>query len=192
MTSRVSGLAYQIHDSIALQECFKQLIDKNPEYISQKCFLSCCILTWWNSDFAALKDHLEFKKEIQIMTGASTQKLGQYKLTNDQWELVENLIFDAPTKLFSQALVPLIAGVVPLLFELKLSLEALHDDEENKLSPVMHIAAQAAILMIDKYTLFNEECEIYYIAIDWKIEWFKILGFSSPQIQKIKEMVIRE
>lgn len=42
-------------------------------------------------------------------------------------------------------------------------MEVLRDD--TSVLPIMRIAAQAAIMMVDKYTVLNEECEIYFIAI---------------------------
>lgn len=66
--------------------------------------------------------------------------------------------------MFSQAEVPLIVDALPLLFDLRQYLENIRDDEGD-LSPVIRIAAQAAISMVNKYTVFTEDCEIYYAAI---------------------------
>lgn len=74
-------------------------------------------------------------------------------------------IFDKPTRLFSQVDVPLIVDVLPLFEDLQLSLEALRDDMKNPTSPVLRVAAQAALLMVEKYSVFTTECEMYYIAI---------------------------
>lgn len=46
-----------------------------------------------------------------------------------------------------------------------MSLEQLRDDDTEELSPILRVAAQAAILMVDKYTILTEESEIYYITI---------------------------
>lgn len=72
-------------------------------------------------------------------------------------------VFDEPTKLFSQAQVPLIAEVVPMLDELEKSMVKVRDDEE--LLDVIRVAAQAALLLIDKYFSLTDECELYQIAI---------------------------
>ncbi|KAF8984223.1 hypothetical protein BDQ17DRAFT_1260911 [Cyathus striatus] len=49
--------------------------------------------------------------------------------------------------------------------------------------------------MIDKYTLFTTESEVYYIAIvmcpDIKLDWFKDHEYSEELITEIKELVIK-
>ncbi len=84
--------------------------------------------------------------------------------------------------------VPLIVDVLPLFEDLSLSLKAIRDDdldhneesdrndsscddsgrsspETEKALPVLRIAAQAALLVVEKYSIFTSECEMYYIAI---------------------------
>lgn len=55
--------------------------------------------------------------------------------------------------------------VIPTLEELREGLTAARDDEENDVSTVIQVACQAAIFMIDKYSVFAENCDIYLIAI---------------------------
>lgn len=81
--------------------------------------------------------------------------------------------------MFSQAQVPLIVDVLPLLYDLKLSLEAIRDDPDEGLSPIFRVAAHAAIMMVDKYTVFTEECEIYYIAIGECYDYCYNLGVTN-------------
>ncbi|KAF5357035.1 hypothetical protein D9756_006699 [Leucocoprinus leucothites] len=107
------------------------------------------------------------------------------------------VLFEEPTQQFSQKGVPLIVDVLPMLLELKLSMQAIHDsDTDDDLAhDITCIAAQAAILVIDKYTIFTEDCEIYYILIvicpDYKLQWFKsALGFMTQHVKKIKDMVV--
>ncbi|TFK18197.1 hypothetical protein FA15DRAFT_603730 [Coprinopsis marcescibilis] len=49
--------------------------------------------------------------------------------------------------------------------------------------------------MVDKYTVFTEECEIYYITIvmcpNRKIEWFKNRGFTQQQVKQIQMLVLK-
>ena len=85
-------------------------------------------------------------------------------------------MFSKPTKQFSEADVPLVCNVLPLLFDLKQGLEALREDLEP--SPVLRVAAHAALMMIDKYTILSEECEIYYFAIRESL----FIYFCSPLI----------
>lgn len=45
------------------------------------------------------------------------------------------------------------------------SMVAVRDDSDAKLPNVVRIAAQAALLLIDKYSIFTSDCELYQIAI---------------------------
>lgn len=74
-------------------------------------------------------------------------------------------IFDGPTKLFSQSQVPLIVDAVPMLETIEESMVAVRDDDDAQLPNVIRVAAQAALLLIDKYSIFTSECELYQIAI---------------------------
>lgn len=83
--------------------------------------------------------------------------------------------------MFSKPDVPLIVDVYPLLLRLKRALTAVRDDtlpEENwevdehgdpippePTDPVFRVAAQASLLMMDKYWALLDECEIYSIAM---------------------------
>ena len=74
-------------------------------------------------------------------------------------------LFDVVTKIFSVAEVPLIVDVIPTLEDLWEGLIAARDDQVNDVANVVRIACQARILLIDKYSTFAENCEIYLIAI---------------------------
>lgn len=74
-------------------------------------------------------------------------------------------IFDGPTKLFSQSQVPLIVDAVPILEAIEESMVAVRDDDDAELPNVVRVAAQAALLLIDKYSIFTSDCELYQIAI---------------------------
>ncbi|KAF5349173.1 hypothetical protein D9756_009353 [Leucocoprinus leucothites] len=137
----------------------------------------------------------------QINDSPKLYKLGCYQLTDKQWELAEDLaealeiqfniliklLFEEPTWQFSQKGVPLIIDVLPILLELKFSMQAIHDSDtdDDPAYDITCIAAQAAIL----------DCEIYYISIvmcpDCKLQWFKsALGFTTQYVKKIKDMVV--
>ena len=47
--------------------------------------------TRWNSDFDCLYSHLYFKTVVESMTGVTENKLKAYCLTDDQWDLAEDL-----------------------------------------------------------------------------------------------------
>ncbi len=67
--------------------------------------------------------------------------------------------------MFSQAKVSLIVDAVLMLEVLELSLVAIAEDTEHKLPNVSHVAGQALLLFLNKYSIFTVECEVYQIAI---------------------------
>lgn len=69
------------------------------------------------------------------------------------------------TNIFSQAEVPLIVEVIPTLEVLREGLIGARDDKKNDISDVIRVACQAGLLLIDKYSMFAEDCDIYIIAI---------------------------
>ncbi|KAF5354023.1 hypothetical protein D9756_006943 [Leucocoprinus leucothites] len=196
---RVSGLARRIHDSPTLREQFDELVSKNPRLDGAKRSLNRWVATCWNSDFLCLNAHVYFRKEVEIMTGISDNNLTQYPLSADQWKIVTDLlpvleIFKEATDLFSKAEVPLIVDAFPLLLDIRTYLVNVCEDDDDELSPVIRIAAQAAISMLNKYITLCEECEIYFITIvmcpDRKLQWFKDNGFSCAVISQLKQTVI--
>lgn len=60
---------------------------------------------------------------------------------------------------------PLIVDAVPMLEAIEESMVAVRDDGDAELPNVVRIAAQAALLLIDKYSIFTSDCELYQIAI---------------------------
>jgi len=74
-------------------------------------------------------------------------------------------VFDGPTKLFSQSQVPLIADVLPMLDSIEKSMTLVRDNDDHDLPDVVRVAAQAVLLLIDKYYSLIKDCELYIIAI---------------------------
>jgi hypothetical protein len=66
---------------------------------SQKKTLDQRVLTRWNSDFACLKTHMSFEKEIRLFTSQEANGLQIYALTTMQWKLAKQLIpvLEVPT-----------------------------------------------------------------------------------------------
>ena len=60
---------------------------------------------------------------------------------------------------------PLIVDAVPMLEAIEESMVAVRDDSDAELPNVVRIAAQSALLLIDKYSIFTSDCELYQIAI---------------------------
>ncbi|KAI0246221.1 hypothetical protein BJV78DRAFT_1277267 [Lactifluus subvellereus] len=196
----VAGLAHRVHDSATLKEKFDKLVQEDDELEGNKKALDRRVTTWWNSDLTCLEAHVHFKNVIQQLTGVATNKLQAYRLSDQQWDLADDLIealmiFDAPTKLFLQSQVPLIVDAVPMLEEIEESMVAVRDADDEKLPTVIRVAAQAALLLIDKYSIFTSDCELYQIAIvmcpDHKLKWFKDHRQTAAQIKEIKKLVIK-
>ncbi|TEB22898.1 hypothetical protein FA13DRAFT_1640620, partial [Coprinellus micaceus] len=197
---KVSGLARRVHNSAVLKERFDNLVAGDPTQNGMKHSLDRRVPTRWNSDHACLKAHLHFRKQVEQLTGLSENKLHAYRLTDGQWtitkELVEALaIFEEPSRLFSTASVPLIVDVLPAFDDLRVSLEGLRDYEEAPISPVLQVAAEAALLMVDKYEKLSWDCDIYYVAVvmcpDRKLQWFKDRDYDRKTLKYIRELVIK-
>ena len=60
---------------------------------------------------------------------------------------------------------PLIVDAVPMLEAIEESMVAVRDDDDAELPNVIRVAAQAALLLIDKYSVFTNDCELHQIAI---------------------------
>ncbi|KAF8495270.1 hypothetical protein F5888DRAFT_1794991 [Russula emetica] len=196
----LAGLARHVHDGATLKEKFDKLVQEDEELEGSKKALDRRVTTWWNSDLTCLEAHVHFKNIIQQLTGVATNKLQAYRLSGQQWELADDLIevlmiFDGPTKLFSQSQVPLIVDAVPILEAIEESMVAVRNDSDAQLPNVIRVAAQAALLLIDKYSIFTSDCELYQIAIvmcpNRKLKWFKDHGRTAAQIKEIKKMVVK-
>jgi len=75
---------------------------------------------------------------------------------------------------FSTAQVPLIVDVIPTLEELREGMIGARDDQENDVATVVRVACQAGIMLIDKYSTFAQDCDIYIITIGELSILFKI------------------
>lgn len=69
------------------------------------------------------------------------------------------------TDLFSQAQVPLIVDVIPMLEKIREGLIGARNDSLNDVPTVIRVACQAAILLVDKYSTFTADCPVYPIAM---------------------------
>ncbi|KAG1815863.1 hypothetical protein EV424DRAFT_1276529, partial [Suillus variegatus] len=121
-----------------------------------------------NSDFACLKTHVSFEKAIKLFTSQEANGLQMYALTTTQWKLTKQLIpvleiFDDLTNRFSQAEVPLVYEVIPMLKKLEHMMVEVSCDVE--LSAIVRIAALVALEVIGKYYALTDDNEVYRIAI---------------------------
>ena len=70
---------------------------------------------------------------------------------------------------FSQSQVALIVDAIPMLEAIEESMVAVQDDDAE-FPNVIRIAAQAALLLINKYSIFTNDCELYQIAIGMSLK----------------------
>ncbi|KAF7762543.1 hypothetical protein Agabi119p4_9136 [Agaricus bisporus var. burnettii] len=84
--------------------------------------------------------------------------------------------------------------VIPILDNLRNEFIGLRDVTENDVLDIVQVASQAALMMVDKYSLFTTDCDIYQFAIvlcpDWKLKWFKDHGFPASKIKDIKKCIL--
>lgn len=62
--------------------------------------------------------------------------------------------------------------MIPALEEIREGLIGARDDDEHDVPNVVRVACQAGILLIDKYSTFAEDCDIYLISIGEPLIYF--------------------
>lgn len=82
-----------------------------------------------------------------------------------------NQIFEKISKRFSQAEVPLVYEVLPMLVRLCRDLQQMCDN--SGLPNVIRIAAIAGLLVLDKYDVRFQDTEVYRIALGKNI-WIQL------------------
>jgi len=65
---------------------------KDSEIADSRRTLARRVPTRWNSDFDCLDAHIFFKDIVQAMTGVRANKLTAYHLTDEQWELSDEIL----------------------------------------------------------------------------------------------------
>ncbi len=65
---------------------------KDSEIADSRRTLARRVPTRWNSDFDCLDAHIFFKDIVQAMTGVRANKLTAYRLTDEQWELSDEIL----------------------------------------------------------------------------------------------------
>ncbi|KAF8809316.1 hypothetical protein BYT27DRAFT_7222541 [Phlegmacium glaucopus] len=165
-------------DSSPLKEKFKDLVSQDSELQSS------------------------MRESLAQRTGVTENKLKAYCLSEDQWDLAEDLQGNL-TELFSKADIPLMVEAVPMLLLLCSRLVLVIEDilmERNGLNhstpAVICIASQGAVLFIEKYLYLLWDCGIYIIAIvmspDRKTGWFnEDLKYSAAEIKRINKIAVK-
>ncbi|QRV80101.1 hAT family dimerization protein [Ceratobasidium sp. AG-Ba] len=190
---KVAGLARRVHDSAELNNIFREMVDRDPSLHGDARALTRRVATRWNTDRAALNSHIHFRDPVQLLTSHPKHDLKKYALDDDQWDLASELnnvleVFQEPTDRFSQAEVPLIHQVIPELLTLKARLEDIcANTPQQKIHSITQVAAQAALLVYEKYLGAIEECDIYVISVvmcpDRKLQWFADRGYDTKGIR---------
>ncbi|KAJ6556343.1 hypothetical protein B0H19DRAFT_1293404, partial [Mycena capillaripes] len=197
---KVAGLARKVHDSGSVASVFNGLVDTAKaagKIKTDKTALDRRCPTRWNADFDCLNAHSIFKVAVEQLTATSALKLSSFRLTDEQWDLVDELsdvlsLFDEMTLHFSQSETPLISDSIGALEDLLTSLRNVRDDD--KTSDVVRVAACAGVMVAEKYISLTDECEVYSIAIvmfpDKKLDWFRSRKWKDEDIERIKKLAI--
>jgi hypothetical protein len=65
-----------------------------------------------------------------------------------------------------------------MLDDIETAMTAVRDDEDSELPNVICVAAQATLLLIEKYFSLINDCELYLIAIVCKSTSFSCLTYT--------------
>ena len=68
------------------------MVQEDEELVGSKKALDRRVSTRWNSDLTCLEAHIHFKNVIQQLTGVAANKLQAYRLSDEQWELADDLV----------------------------------------------------------------------------------------------------
>jgi hypothetical protein len=88
----VAGLARRVHDSTILKEKLEKLIQDDQDLDGSKTTLDRRMPTRWNTDFTCLDTHVYLKNPVQQLTAPAANKLQAYRLTDEQWDLADELV----------------------------------------------------------------------------------------------------
>nr|GAT45667.1 predicted protein [Mycena chlorophos] len=177
---RIAENAQKVEEAREKNQKLEEIEDDLEIVLEQKSALDRRVPTRWDSDMRCLSAHAHFENPIKQLCAVSRWKMAKYLLTPDQWSLAENMIpvleiFESLTKLFSQAEVPLIHQVLPLMEALEHDLVRVRADED--LQPVIRIAAHASLIILGKYYALTDDCPAYSHAIlmraDKKLQYFR-------------------
>ncbi|EJD02902.1 uncharacterized protein FOMMEDRAFT_84803, partial [Fomitiporia mediterranea MF3/22] len=199
---KVAGLAKRVNDNAFLKARFESLVeaavkDQDSPITGDKRVLARRVATRWNSDLACLDSYFLLYPIVQQLTGIREYKLQSFILSDTQLALARELrevlsIIEEPTCLFSQAKVPLVAEVLPMLLVVQRALRQASEDQSQP--HVFWIAAHAGSIVCQKYYALSDESEVYYMAIvmspDKKMSWFLKENFTLQEVTEIQKLVV--
>jgi hypothetical protein len=88
---QIAGLARKLRDNTTLGEQFSVLAQASTSITNDQTSLVCRVPTRWNSDKACIDSHVDLRPVVESMIGNTANKLGAFKLTEDQWKLAIEL-----------------------------------------------------------------------------------------------------
>ncbi|KAF8593277.1 hypothetical protein BDV93DRAFT_447095, partial [Ceratobasidium sp. AG-I] len=195
----ISGLSHSVHKSATAYTAFLDIRSMCKDSISTDIEVpSKRVATRWNSDLQCAESHWALRAPIEMMTANSRYNMGKYRLSPDQWDLLNEMcqclkVFKEPTLIFSQKETALIHEVIPSMDLLKFRLELIRDDVGHVLHPVTRVAANVALTVLDKYFNIMRESDVYWMATvlcPWyKLDWFVGRGYPPPRVQEIRQML---
>ncbi|KDQ13378.1 hypothetical protein BOTBODRAFT_84535, partial [Botryobasidium botryosum FD-172 SS1] len=204
---KAAGAARRVRDSAPLREQFDLLLaaqNKTDKLIpSDAKVLRPREPTRWNCNFDCLATHIVFRPVVEKLTAGAQNELNTYAMSEKQWELGDEIIhvlaiFDLVTDLFSKKEVPLVhqTGPVPVLEDIERRLKCVVNQERGPVPAVIRVAAQAAILVQNKYYHLTGECEVYQIALilcpDKKLKWFTDNNRSADEIEEARKTITHQ
>ncbi len=74
----------RVHDSSTLKAKFEKLVDQDDKLREGRHSLTRHVPMRWNSNLACLSAHIHFRRAIEQLTAASSNKLQAYRLTDQQ------------------------------------------------------------------------------------------------------------
>jgi hypothetical protein len=90
-TLQIAGLARKIHDNNTLGEQFTVLAVASKDVIGNQHALVRRVPTRWNSEKDCIDSHVNLRPVVESITGNSANKLGAFKLSEEQWKLTLEL-----------------------------------------------------------------------------------------------------
>ncbi|KAF8985716.1 hypothetical protein BDQ17DRAFT_1260053 [Cyathus striatus] len=166
---RISGLACRVHNITTLKEKFNKLIEDDEEFSGNTRTLAQQVPTRWNSDLDCLSAHIYFRPIIEQLTSNSNNNLSGFRLSEEQWKLAQQveevlLVSENSNKFYFINFVVLVISKICKVLHISKAQKKNHNNDTNAAN-VIHVGAQAALLVLDKYSVFTSDCEVYQVAM---------------------------
>lgn len=84
-------MARRVHDTHVLGEQFSALAEASTDITGDRRTLVGRVPTRWNSEHDWIDSHVALKPIVESIIGNTANKLGAFKLSDDQWSLAHEL-----------------------------------------------------------------------------------------------------